>query len=70
MTKATFIRTKFNWDWLPGSDVQSIIIKAGTWQYPGRHATGVTEGSTLFYKGGYEYHWLPGSYDEDLIAYL
>jgi hypothetical protein len=28
MTKATFIRTTFNWGWLTGSEVQSIIIKA------------------------------------------
>jgi hypothetical protein len=29
MTKATFIKTTFNWGWLTGSEVQSIIIKAG-----------------------------------------
>jgi hypothetical protein len=28
MTKASLIRTIFNWDWLTGSEVQSIIIKA------------------------------------------
>jgi hypothetical protein len=28
MTKATLIRTTFNWGWLTGSEVQSIIIKA------------------------------------------
>ena len=28
MTKATLIRTTFNWGWLPDSKVQSIIIKA------------------------------------------
>jgi hypothetical protein len=27
MTVATFIRTTFNWGWLTGSQVQSIIIK-------------------------------------------
>jgi hypothetical protein len=37
MTKATLIRTTFNWGWLTASDVQSVIIKAGTWQHPGRH---------------------------------
>jgi hypothetical protein len=37
MTKATLIRTIFNWSWLTGSEVQSIIIKVGTWQHPGRH---------------------------------
>jgi hypothetical protein len=29
MTKGTLIRTTFNWGWLTGSDVQSIIIMAG-----------------------------------------
>jgi hypothetical protein len=37
MTKAIFIRTTFNWRWIKGSEVQSIIIKAGTWQHQGRH---------------------------------
>jgi hypothetical protein len=32
MTKATFIKTAFNCDWLTGAEVQSIIIKAGTSQ--------------------------------------
>jgi hypothetical protein len=27
MTKATLIRTAFNWGWLTGSEVQSIFIK-------------------------------------------
>ena len=35
MTKASLIRSTFNWGWLTGSEVQSIIIKAGAWQYPG-----------------------------------
>jgi hypothetical protein len=35
MTKATF-----NWAQLTGSEVQSIIIKVGTWQCPGKHYTG------------------------------
>ena len=46
MTKATLIRTAFNWGWLAGSEVQSIIIKAGTWQGPGRHSSGDAESST------------------------
>jgi hypothetical protein len=33
------IRT-FNWGWLTGSEVQSIIIKAGAWQHPDRHGAG------------------------------
>jgi hypothetical protein len=31
LTKATLRKTTFNWDWLTDSEVQSIIIKAGTW---------------------------------------
>jgi hypothetical protein len=27
---ATIIRTTFNWGWVPGSEVHSIIIKEGT----------------------------------------
>jgi hypothetical protein len=45
MTKATLM-TIFNWGCLTGSEVQSIIIKGGTWQHPGRHGSGF-EGSTL-----------------------
>ena len=37
MTKATLIRTTFNWGWVTGSEVQSIIIKAGVWQHPDSH---------------------------------
>jgi hypothetical protein len=40
MTKATLIRTTFNWGWLAGSEVQSIIITVGSGQHPGRHDTG------------------------------
>jgi hypothetical protein len=46
MTKATLIRTTFNWGWLAGSEVQSIIIKAGARQHPGRHGAGESENST------------------------
>ena len=46
MTKATLIKTALNWGWLTGSEVQSIIIKVGTWQHSGRHGTGVAESST------------------------
>jgi hypothetical protein len=51
MTKATLIRTTFNWGWLTGSEVQSIIIKAETWQYLGRHGTGGAESSTTLSEG-------------------
>jgi hypothetical protein len=37
MTKAGLIRTAFHWNLLIGSEVQSIIIKAGAWQHPGSH---------------------------------
>jgi hypothetical protein len=40
------IRTTFNWGRLTGSEVQSIIIKAETWQHPGRHGAGRAESST------------------------
>jgi hypothetical protein len=43
MTTATLIRTAFNWGWLTGSEVQSIIIKVGAWQHPGRHGAGGAE---------------------------
>jgi hypothetical protein len=46
MTKATLIRTTFNWGWLTGSDFQSIIIKVGAWQLPGRHGAWGAESST------------------------
>jgi hypothetical protein len=45
MTKATLIRTTFNWGWLTGSEVPSIIIKAGTWLHSGRHGAGGYESS-------------------------
>jgi hypothetical protein len=44
MTKTTLIRTAFNWGWLKGSEVQSII-KTGAWQHPGRHGVGKAESS-------------------------
>jgi hypothetical protein len=40
----------FNWSWLTGSKIQSIIIKVGTWQHPGRHGAGGAESSTSFSK--------------------
>jgi len=51
MTKATLIRTAFNWGWLTGSEVQSIIIKVGAWQHPGRHSAGGAESSTSSSEG-------------------
>jgi hypothetical protein len=43
MTKATLIKTTFNWGWLISSEVQSIITKAGTWQHLGKHDAGGAE---------------------------
>ena len=40
MTKATLIGTSFNWNWLTGSEAESIIIKVGAWQCLGRHGAG------------------------------
>jgi hypothetical protein len=52
MAKATLImRTTFHRGWLTGSEVQSIIIKAGTWQHPGRHGAGGAESSTSSSEG-------------------
>jgi len=54
MTKANLIKTTFNWGWLTGSEVQSIIIKVRTWQHPGRHGTGEAESSTSSSEGCYQ----------------
>jgi hypothetical protein len=51
MTKATTIRTTFNCGWLTGSEVQTIITKAGTWQHPGRHDARGAESSTFSSEG-------------------
>jgi hypothetical protein len=51
MTKATLIRTSFDWGWLTGSEVQSIIIKAGAWQHPSGYGVGGAESSTSHSKG-------------------
>jgi hypothetical protein len=39
MTKAILKRTTFNWSWLTGSQVQSILIKARAWEHRGRHGS-------------------------------
>jgi hypothetical protein len=51
MTKILFKGTTFNWVWLTGSEVQSIIIKTGAWQFPGRHGAGGAESSTSSSEG-------------------
>jgi hypothetical protein len=54
MVKTTLTKTPFNWGWLTGSEVQSIIIKAGAWQHPGRHGAGGAKSSTSSSKGKQE----------------
>ena len=51
MTTATLIETTFNWGWLTGSEIQSINIKAGTWQHLGRSDAGGAESSTSSSEG-------------------
>jgi hypothetical protein len=50
-TRSTLIRTTFNWVWLTGSEVQSIIIKVKAWQHSGRHGAGGAESSTSSSEG-------------------
>ena len=50
MTKASLIKD-FNWSWLTGSEVQSIIFKVGAWQHPDRHGAGRTESSSSSSEG-------------------
>jgi hypothetical protein len=54
MTKATLMKTTFNWVWFTGLEVLSIIIKVGTWQCPGRHGTGRAESCISSSKGRQE----------------
>ena len=62
MTKATFIKTTFNWGWLTGSEVQLIITKWGACQHLGRHDAGGGENSTPASEGHLEKEdGLPGS---------
>jgi hypothetical protein len=61
MTRASLIRTTFNWGWLPGSEIQSIIIKAGAWQHPRRHGTRRAESSPSSSEDRLAKYWLSGS---------
>jgi hypothetical protein len=54
ITNATLIRITFNLGWLTGSEVQSIIIKAGAGQCPGRCGAGGAESSTSCSKVSWE----------------
>jgi hypothetical protein len=49
--KATLVRTAFNWGWLTDSEGQSIVIKVGAWQRPGRHGAGRVESSISLSEG-------------------
>jgi hypothetical protein len=49
--KQTNKKKPFTWGWLTDSEVQSIIIKVGAWQYPDRHGAGRAESSTFPSKG-------------------
>jgi hypothetical protein len=51
MAKAALIRTTFNWGWLTGLEVQSIITKLGTGQHPGRYGAKGAESSTSSCEG-------------------
>jgi hypothetical protein len=47
-------KTTFNWGWLIGSEVQSIIVQVGAWQHLGRHGAGGAASSTSRSKGKQE----------------
>jgi hypothetical protein len=51
MTKATLTRTTFNWGWFTGSEVQPVIVKAGTWQHPGKYGARGAGSSTSSSEG-------------------
>jgi hypothetical protein len=70
MTKATLISTTFNWGWLTGSEVQSIIIKKGAY---------ITASRQAWCRRSWDFYifiwrllaecWFPGSCDKGLKAY-
>jgi hypothetical protein len=41
----------FNWDWFIGSEVESPIMKMGTWKHIGRHGAGRAKSSTSSSEG-------------------
>jgi hypothetical protein len=51
MKKATLVRAIFNWGWLTGSEVQSVILKVGMCQHPGRHGAAGAESFTSSSEG-------------------
>ena len=51
MTKATLIRTTFNWGWLTGSEVQCSHTKSGVLERPAKHGEGGAESSTSSSEG-------------------
>jgi hypothetical protein len=61
MAKASLIKdNSFNWGWFTGSEVQSIIIKAGTWQHQAGMVLEELGVLHLHLRLLAEY-WLPGS---------
>jgi hypothetical protein len=51
MTKATHIKTTFNWGWLTGSEVPSIIIMVGSMTASSRHGPDRAKSSTYYSEG-------------------
>jgi hypothetical protein len=60
MTKATLIRA-FNWGWLTGSEIQSIIIMGHTWQCTGKHGSGKGAESSP--------SWSEGSQEKTIVSH-
>jgi len=54
MIKTALIKETFNWDWLTGSEVQSIIIMVGSMAASGRHGAGKAKSSTSSSEGSRE----------------
>ena len=63
MIKAILIKTTFNWYWLTGSEIQSIIIKAKH----GSVQAGMVQEELFQRRLGKD--WLPGSWDAGFKAH-
>jgi hypothetical protein len=50
MTKATLIRTTFNWGWLKGKRFSPLSSRQEAWEHPGRHSAGGAENLHLHLK--------------------
>ena len=51
-TKATLIKTTFNWGWPTGSEIHSIIFDLVAWKHPGRHGPKGAKSSSTSSEGG------------------